>query len=66
VVIPLFLDENPRPAKRQRPLPNRHPSLEPSQDEAESDSYSDDELNDTESDEDEKKPVLAKRKRCSS
>ena len=51
-------DENPRPAKRQRLLP------EPSQDEAGSDSHNDDELNNT--DDDDKEPRPIKRKRSSS
>lgn len=59
-------DRSPRSAERQQLLPNGDPSPEPSQDEVGSDSHSDDELNNTESDEDETRPGSAKRKRPSS
>jgi hypothetical protein len=60
---------SPRPANRRQSLPNLDPSPEPSRNEAgsRSDRDSDDELNSTDSaEDDEKKPRPAKRKQPSS
>jgi hypothetical protein len=63
-------DASTRPAKRQRLVPHRDPSPEPSQDRAgsDSDSHSDAELNNNKalSDVDDGRPRTAKRKRPSS
>lgn len=56
-------DGSPRSAERQYLLHNRDPSLEPSKVEAGSDNHSGGELNNTESDEDDKEPRPMKRKK---
>jgi len=58
-------DGSPKSAERQQSLPNRDPSPEPSQDGAGSNPHSDDELDNPDSDEDNKKRRLTKRKRPS-
>ena len=57
---------SPRPANGQQSLLNLNLLLEPSYNEAGCNSDSDGELNNTESDEDDKEPRLMKRKRLSS
>jgi hypothetical protein len=59
-------DGSPSPAERRQLLPDREPSLATSHGEAGCDGHSGDELNNTESDEDDEEPRPMKRKRPSS